>query len=721
MQRSFTFLLVLLMVLLPLVAHTPQAVVAQSCDDEAELVEQTFDPPGEIMAPDVEFTVTWKLRNVGDCTWSRAYRAIFISGDRLEGARTTRLRANVEPDETLTLTLELTAPSDVDTYSGTWRLRNSAGDTFGPELTVEIEVSEAVAAVTDATTDIVLPEVLVFGGMGSGDDENVLIYCVEDGKLPLVPKLVLDLDGLEYRYTTLFLCNLPEGMEVTVEITDPDGNTFRQDYIEDAEVTHYDEAGNEYTGTVLQVPLAWPSQAPAGAWEVTVTGDDYADAITIRVPPPLAWEGDTDFAMLDNWPVAPIDPLIAATSCHYGYLPGQEMMVSGQYLLPNADFLVGVYQDRLGLGYLVDQFPVHVDEEGEFVTPHTAWSEPGSYTLVLLQQLLPEGYTEDGAQYDPGFGGDTGFSCYSVILEEEPEIPLRLAFVAGQPGAADIEVIDMITGLGYYPTYTAGNCDASDPAWWPDGEWIIYQSTCYEQENDEGWMEVYAREDYDLYGSQIDYTYALPPEELLVRLTATPDIHETEPDANLDGLIIYRATPVGEMLDGVGELHLLDIFEETDTPLGLYGRAPTWSPDGTRIAFMSDLGDTDGTWQIYVYDFTTDALWLVSRGCATHCRLPAWSPDGKEIIYHQAVSLDDFAPSGMWIAPVRGIVRPRLFLEGEYGRPSWSSAGWIIFQGPNGIYRADPSTATADTPPTFHRYLYSDSEEVIFGAPVWSY
>ena len=53
--------------------------------------------------------------------------------------------------------------------------------------------------------------------------------------------------------------------------------------------------------------------------------------------------------------------------------------------------------------------------------------------------------------------------------------------------------------------------------------------------------------------------------------------------------------------------------------------------------------------------------------------------------------------------------------------PSWSAAGWIIFQGPNGIYRADPSTATADTPPTFHRDLYSDAEEAIYGAPAWSY
>ena len=724
MQRTFPLLLILLMALLPIVTRTPRAAVAQSCDDDAELIEQTIEPAGEVVAPDANFTVAWKLRNVGDCTWSRAYRLIFVSGDRMEGARTTRLRSPVNPDETVTLTLEFTAPAEVDAYQGTWRLRNANGDTFGPDLNVDIAVDEV--GISTANSDVVLPEVLVFGGMGAGDDPNVLIYCVEDGKLPLVPKMVIDLDGLEFRNTVLYLCSLPEGMAVTVAITDPDGNTFRRDFVEDAAVTHYDENDNAYTGTVLQVPLAWLKQAPAGAWEVNVTGEDYADSMTINVPDPVEWVDGTDYAILDNWPIAPIDPFATATGCHYSYSPGQEMMVSGEHLPPNAAFVVGVYQDRLGYGYLVEQFTVLTDDVGYFETPYAAWLEPGTFSLILLQRLLPEGYSDDGAQYDPGFGGDVGYTCITVTLEELPEYPLRLAFVSGEPGLAEIEVIDMNTGDGYYPTYTAGNCDTSDPAWWPDEEWIIYQSTCEEVETEDGWTEQQARDDYDLYGSMIDFTYSVPEEDKFVRLTATPDQHETEPDANLDGLIIYRATPVGEMLDTSGEFHLLDIFDETDTPLGLYGRAPVWSPDGTRIAFMSDQVSKNGSWQIYAYDFGIEKQWLVSKGCATHCRLPAWSPDGTEIIYHQAVSLDDFTPSGMWIAPAKGIARPRLFLEGEYGRPSWSSEGWIVFQGPNGLYRATPNqagnaTENADMLPNVHRYLYSDSEMATLGAPTWSH
>jgi dipeptidyl aminopeptidase/acylaminoacyl peptidase len=165
-------------------------------------------------------------------------------------------------------------------------------------------------------------------------------------------------------------------------------------------------------------------------------------------------------------------------------------------------------------------------------------------------------------------------------------------------------------------------------------------------------------------------------------------------------------------LDESGELWLLNVFEETTTPLGLTGRAPAWSPDGTQIALMSDL---DGSWHIYVYDMEEEEVWDVTENCPTHCRFPAWSPDGDEVIYHVSASMEDLTPVGLWIAPVNGRGRPRRWLAGEYGRPSWSGEGWIIFQGPGGLYRAAPGRN-----PTVERYLYSDPEFATHWSPVWS-
>ena len=56
---------------------------------------------------------------------------------------------------------------------------------------------------------------------------------------------------------------------------------------------------------------------------------------------------------------------------------------------------------------------------------------------------------------------------------------------------------------------------------------------------------------------------------------------------------------------------------------------PAWSPDGKKMAFVSDRnGNTD----IFIYDFASQQTTQITDNLGGD-EFPAWSPDGKQILY----------------------------------------------------------------------------------------
>lgn len=122
-----------------------------------------------------------------------------------------------------------------------------------------------------------------------------------------------------------------------------------------------------------------------------------------------------------------------------------------------------------------------------------------------------------------------------------------------------------------------------------------------------------------------------------IRTVATgPLVSSHAPTWSPDGtrLAFERVTTEGASiqvigLDGVGERTIVE-----------RGSQPAWSPDGTRIAFASDIG---GTNRIYLVN--PDGSGLVRLTDGPDDSSPAWSPDGDQIAFASGrVGKPEFLP-----------------------------------------------------------------------------
>lgn len=132
-------------------ATVPPTPRSDLCSDQAEFVKDVSIPDNTTFKPGEHFTKTWRLRNSGDCTWSPQYALVFVDGDRMEAALEIPLTGYVKPNETVDLSVELTAPSVSGQYQGQWMLKSADGSRFGigekadKPFWVRIVVAESVS------------------------------------------------------------------------------------------------------------------------------------------------------------------------------------------------------------------------------------------------------------------------------------------------------------------------------------------------------------------------------------------------------------------------------------------------------------------------------------------------------------------------------------------------------------------------------------------------
>lgn len=93
-------------------------------------VQDITAPDNSVFKPGEAFTKTWRLTNGGNATWASDFSLVYVSGDQM-GATTVTLGRSVAPNQTIDISVNLTAPSSEGTYKGNFMLQTSSSKTFG--------------------------------------------------------------------------------------------------------------------------------------------------------------------------------------------------------------------------------------------------------------------------------------------------------------------------------------------------------------------------------------------------------------------------------------------------------------------------------------------------------------------------------------------------------------------------------------------------------------
>ncbi|MCB2209874.1 hypothetical protein KQH62_03165 [bacterium] len=115
----------------PTATLTPTATATQLRCNWVDFVKDVTISDGEYINPNGAFTKTWRLKNIGSCTWTRDYDLVFVGGQTLGAPTRVGLPESVAPGETVDLSVLMKAPSAGGTYVGYWMLADANGNRFG--------------------------------------------------------------------------------------------------------------------------------------------------------------------------------------------------------------------------------------------------------------------------------------------------------------------------------------------------------------------------------------------------------------------------------------------------------------------------------------------------------------------------------------------------------------------------------------------------------------
>jgi hypothetical protein len=135
-----------LSLLTPTVGIVNTVTTKNGCNDGSFIGEGGVTD-GTELAPNKDFNKSFSILNTGTCAWDEGYSFAFVPELSTAGFKGYSIvlpkdkpEDYTKPGGSQTFVLKLTAPKDPGTYKGYWKLKDDAGNFFGPLVWVEIVV-----------------------------------------------------------------------------------------------------------------------------------------------------------------------------------------------------------------------------------------------------------------------------------------------------------------------------------------------------------------------------------------------------------------------------------------------------------------------------------------------------------------------------------------------------------------------------------------------------
>ncbi len=115
-------------------------VPAGQLPDDAAYVADIDVQDGDVFWQGERFTKTWQIENTGTTTWDTKYRLVYKDGTITSEELVFNLISPVEPGELLNISVKMTAPEVLGSYTNYWQMMNEDGQFFGDVLSMSIVV-----------------------------------------------------------------------------------------------------------------------------------------------------------------------------------------------------------------------------------------------------------------------------------------------------------------------------------------------------------------------------------------------------------------------------------------------------------------------------------------------------------------------------------------------------------------------------------------------------